>query len=955
MSDDDTDSSGVMVSEDEDEDEEEEVGLALEEFEEYVMQGSTDGPIPSTDELDSVLDQLVRKWIAPSAIVGDVLRASRERFNLRIEGNDVVLDQSDKVLRGKEAITAAYYAQVGVCYNLYLMYCSAGSLDYTTHRLRDEAANARFARVVGSIGAMFQTLLHERATRVYQNDQMYSASREDRSSVGSMLAFSRIAWLDAEKLNPFQRTVFYALRKTHEYGLRVYNGNLYAERVIPRYTREIDANGEVLCSVCRGPRSAHPVTILGRRDHAFRPALRELEGTVRTCAWDPIAESSHPELGRLRDSSVKHFLRFVCSKSDAYTAWHDLTSSAGVINDVSNYISSCLDAECEMLELTSACWSFYNGVLDGRAHPPRFYRWEDLDRAQRANELPSSLATMKFLPCWYDVDEIQAQLRGQPIADAGRPAKAKFSNLEEYCECKFCGATERLHNAAKCREARAELQDDGLLDEEDADGDKFTPILVCRHCKLTEDVHNDAECPNGGFFPYDFKKDAWFDIQTPCFDQILRYQRFATDPEEEAGVRKWIYAMLGRVFYTVGQYDDWQVIVMFKGQAACGKSTIGNVWKWLFPADDVGVLANNCQRTFALSSLLRSETTPKKIVICFETKGDFALDQAELQSMASGEPVCANIKQKTAVTIPRWTAHMLFMGNELPGLSSRFGSYEDKSGSLSRRMLIFDMMYEVDDAHKDGKLEDRIRYEESAALITKCIYAYREYAALYGRGMIWKPGVLPKYFHLSKQRMREETNGLEGFLNHPSSADVTLVKGEGFYIKQSEFIAAFKAFCRERSYDDNSRWTEDLWNAPFRRHGLSVAKRSSREYPPGSGVNETSTYIVGIGNAEYFNMDDDEIVLEGDEEQEDDEGAAEEWASVIRFIEKNVGSTPIDPSNFDALIKAAIFDRRGALSSLSDTVVARFAKEHQKREDRRAIVYGEEEEEEDQQMAVGAR
>ena len=47
--------------------------------------------------------------------------------------------------------------------------------------------------------------------------------------------------------------------------------------------------------------------------------------------------------------------------------------------------------------------------------------------------------------------------------------------------------------------------------------------------------------------------------------------------------------------------------------------------------------------------------------------------------------------------------------------------------------------------------------------------------------------------------------------------------------KDDAFIAAFKAFCRERSYDDNSRWTEDLWNAPFRRHGLSVAKRACRD------------------------------------------------------------------------------------------------------------------------------
>ena len=925
--------------------------LGLDEFSEFVLRGAPDGASPSTDELDGVLHELSGRWVCPEEIVDDVVQAARDRFGLRVESGDVVLEQrsgdSTTKLRGREAIMAAYYTQVSVCYHLYLMYCNAGALDYSTHRLRSEQANSRFTRVVGAIGAMFQTLLHERATRVYQDDQLYSASRDDKGGVGAMLAFSRVAWLDVEKLNAFQRTVFYALRKAHEYHLRVYNGNLYAERVIPRYARVRDDDGEVVCAVCGDPRSAHPTTIRGRRDHAFRPKLRELEGSVRTCAWDPIADSSHPELGRLRDSSVRLFLRYICSKSEAYTAWHDLTSAAGIINDVAAYLSSCLDVECPMLELTSACWSFYNGVLDGRAHPPRFYLWDDLERAQASGEIERGLATTKFLPCWYDVETIRANLQGSPVPalvegdTRERPPTARFANLREYVECQWCGASERAHEPSRCRERRAQLEAEGAFEEGEeegglAEGDgAFTPVLVCRHCKMTEEAHDDEACPHGAFFPYDFKKDAWFDIATPCFDQILRYQRFSEAPEEEAGVRRWIYAALGRVFYEVGQYDDWQVIVMFKGQAACGKSTIGNVWKWFFPADDVGILSNNCQRTFAVSALLRNENKPKRIVICFETKGDFALDQAELQSMASGEPVCANIKQKTAVTIPRWTAHLLFMGNELPGLSSRFGSYEDKSGSLSRRMLIFDMMREVADEHKDGKLEDRIRFEESPALITKCLYAYREYAKLYGKGMIWAPGVLPAYFHESRARMREETNSLEGFLNNPSSQDATLVKGDGFYIKQSEFIAAWKAYCRERGFETN-RWTEDLYNAPFRRHGLLVAKRASKEYPPGSGANETSTFVVGIGNAEHFNL-----MMESDEEQEEQGGAARardpaagesgEWADVVEFVQKNVGPVAIDRDSFDALLKLALDDRNGSVRQLSDAAVARFAAEHHRR------------------------
>eukprot|EP00798_Chlamydomonas_sp_ICE-L_P002018 gene2018-biopygen13062 len=128
---------------------------------------------------------------------------------------------------------------------------------------------------------------------------------------------------------------------------------------------------------------------------------------------------------------------------------------------------------------------------------------------------------------------------------------------------------------------------------------------------------------------------------TPYLQSILDFQKMSPD------VSWWMYVFIGRLIYEVGELDEWQVLPYLKGAASTGKSTIlTRVCREIYDAHDVGVLSNNIEKKFGLSAL-----DEKLIFIGPEIKSDIALEQAEFQSVVSGETVQVAVKYSTARTI----------------------------------------------------------------------------------------------------------------------------------------------------------------------------------------------------------------------------------------------------------------------------------------------------------------
>lgn len=294
-----------------------------------------------------------------------------------------------------------------------------------------------------------------------------------------------------------------------------------------------------------------------------------------------------------------------------------------------------------------------------------------------------------------------------------------------------------------------------------------------------DDFHDFPECQD------------WYDIPTPNLQSVMDYQNFSED------VCRWMYVTFGRLLYNVGELDGWQVIPFLKGLAGSGKSTLVKVCKQFYNPEDVGVLSNNAERQFGLSAFF-----DKLLFIAPEIKNDLKVEQAEFQSMISGEDVQIAIKHKKARSVV-WKTPGVLAGNEVP-------AWADNSGSIQRRILLFEFARKVEagDMELDKKLE-----RELCAIIAKCVRAYLDAAAKWGWSNIWT--VVPEYFKEQRNQLAEGTNPLENFL----ASDRVRFGGE-LSVELHAFKAAFYSHCLSNQLRKPT-WVKDLYLGPFQKYGIT--------------------------------------------------------------------------------------------------------------------------------------
>lgn len=322
---------------------------------------------------------------------------------------------------------------------------------------------------------------------------------------------------------------------------------------------------------------------------------------------------------------------------------------------------------------------------------------------------------------------------------------------------------------------------------------RLDPTLIA--CKYFDKVFDDYS-----------HVDNWEDIPTPNFDRVLQYQNF--EPE----VCKWAYVMGGRLCFDVGELDKWQIIPFFKGIAKSGKSTlITKVFKKFYESQDVGTLSNNIEKKFGLSAIANNF-----MFIAPEVKGDLSLEQAEFQSIVSGEDVSIAVKNKQAIPMV-WKVPGVLGGNEVPG-------WKDNSGSVLRRILPWNFSKQVRKA--DPALDDKLE-NELPIILLKCVRGYIDYRNKYADADIWN--VVPKYFELIKMQVAKVANSLIHFLE---STNVDKAKGE--YVPQNLFVAAFNTHCKNNNLGQH-KFHEDFYVGPFSSYDIEVRNESvsyrGRQYP----------------------------------------------------------------------------------------------------------------------------
>lgn len=177
---------------------------------------------------------------------------------------------------------------------------------------------------------------------------------------------------------------------------------------------------------------------------------------------------------------------------------------------------------------------------------------------------------------------------------------------------------------------------------------------------------------------------------------------------DQFSVKNIFCALSGRLFYKIGEHDNFQVIPFLKGLASTGKSTIVKLIQSFYDPNDVQVLSNNHEGTFGLEPIMS-----KFLFVAPEIKENFGLPQAEFQSMVSGDPMSVARKFKQAKTVT-WHVPGMLAGNTPP-------KWADKSGSISRRVVTFPFDCAV--RIVDSTLDDELG-KERPAIMRRCNLAY---------------------------------------------------------------------------------------------------------------------------------------------------------------------------------------------------------------------------------------
>jgi len=297
------------------------------------------------------------------------------------------------------------------------------------------------------------------------------------------------------------------------------------------------------------------------------------------------------------------------------------------------------------------------------------------------------------------------------------------------------------------------------------------------------------------FNPYD-ELENWWDIPTPNMQRVLDYQKL--DPE----VSKWIYVFMGRLCFDVNEIDGWQVIPFLKGIARSGKSTlITKVCRKFYETEDVSVLSNNIEKKFGLSSIYNGF-----MFISPEVKGDLQLEQAEFQSLVSGEDVSIARKFDTALTF-QWKTPGILGGNEVP-------NWKDNSGSILRRLVTINFGRQIADNDSDPNLEKKLDVE-IPTILCKCLRAYLDYASKYSDKDIWN--VLPKYFKTIQSQVASVTNSLQHFL-----ASEKVRFGPDLFVPQKVFILHYQQHCSQNALGEKPKFNQDIYAGPFSSREVEV-------------------------------------------------------------------------------------------------------------------------------------
>ena len=299
--------------------------------------------------------------------------------------------------------------------------------------------------------------------------------------------------------------------------------------------------------------------------------------------------------------------------------------------------------------------------------------------------------------------------------------------------------------------------------------------------------------------------------ETPLFDKILNHQF-------DKPVADLLCALIGRLFFKVGQLDDWQVCPYIVGSGATGKSVILSVITAMLRPGCVGNLATKREEVFGLANLMDKELVVGRDM---PQKLSGVIPQETLQSMVTGEDMEVAIKNKNAVNIT-WTIPSIMTSNHFP-------DYVSTGNNSVRRLAVWRFDVPVDTV--DYSLKSKIIKTELPNIIARCLHNYH---AL--RNRIENEGIsfweaVPEQMLLWKNMMANATNKIHAFLEmEDDERGCKILKEDGHVTWLLDFKSIMedtmgaKSFSRDVSVFNNFGFTLSTKREHVCKHCKQIAK-----------------------------------------------------------------------------------------------------------------------------------
>lgn len=313
--------------------------------------------------------------------------------------------------------------------------------------------------------------------------------------------------------------------------------------------------------------------------------------------------------------------------------------------------------------------------------------------------------------------------------------------------------------------------------------------------------------------------ENWYDIPTPAYQKLMDDQDWS---QLECMAN---YIMTGRLQFQLHAHDQWQIVPVYYGKANTGKSgMIKQVYRF-FPSQYVAVLSANMEIKFGLDSI-----HDKFLCVCYELRANMGWNQAEFQSMVSGEDMSIASKYKKAIHGP-WKVPLILAGNQIP-------NFVDAAGSVLRRLLIFRFDKRV--ANPDPTMDAQLR-EEAPAFLFKTNRAYCFAVRRYGHEYEWK--WLPNKLMENRLKIAATLSPLQSFLENCDR----LVRAPEYYMPLDKFQQLYSTF-KDMQKLKGGNWTDEYVNPILEENGLEIQRMESHMY---EGEMKVRTWIMGVDLREH--------------------------------------------------------------------------------------------------------